>query len=151
MSLFDAYGRAEGAAGLLTARGVDADGWHHTMLAGPDPGPLPVLSIEPGLHRRMTAAARRADGGATLSAASPIRRAEVTATNLHARYRNASPGGLDLLLTAHHARGLTDAGESPVVINVDGAGHLTTAAAVEPYERVADSQAVPLERLSPYI
>ncbi|GGN97422.1 hypothetical protein GCM10010112_89650 [Actinoplanes lobatus] len=192
MSLFDAYAHADGAAGLLLARGVDADGWHYTMLAGPNPGPLPVLSIEPGLHQRMTASARRADGDgdAILSAATPIRRIEVTATNLHARYRTAVPGGLDLLLTAHydgvgdhpglrqpaaadngsgvaviceaarllaaampdgtglsvalldaeetgalgsarHARRLTDAGERPVVVNVDGAGHLNTAAAVE--------------------
>jgi aminopeptidase YwaD len=189
-SLFDAYGHADGAAGLLLARGVDADGWHYTMLAGPDPGPLPVLSLETGLHQRMTAAARRAGHGETLTAVTPIRRIEVTATNLHARYRQAAPGGLDLLLTAHydgvgdhpglrqpaaadngsgvavvceaarllapvlpgdvglsvalldaeetgalgsahHARRLTDAGERPVVINVDGAGHLNTAAAVE--------------------
>ncbi|GIF07338.1 M28 family peptidase [Actinoplanes siamensis] len=101
-SLFDAYGHADGAAGLLLARGVDADGWHYTMLAGPDPGPLPVLSMETGLHQRMTAAARRADHDELLTAAAPIRRTEVTATNLHARYRQASPDGLNLLLTAHY-------------------------------------------------
>ncbi|MFC7535373.1 M28 family metallopeptidase [Actinoplanes sp. GCM10030250] len=189
-SLFDAFGQADGAAGLLLARGVDTDGWHYTMLAGPNPGPLPVLSIETGLHQRMTAATRRAGHGATLTAATPIRRTEVTATNLHARYRHASPGGLDLLLTAHydgvgdhpglrqpaaadngsgvaviceaalllaavlpegiglavalldaeetgalgsahHARRLIAAGDRPAVLNVDGAGHLNTAAAVE--------------------
>lgn len=189
-SLFDAYGHADGAAGLLLARGVDADGWHYTMLAGPNPGPLPVLSIETGLHQRMSAATRRAGHGGTLTAATPIRRTEVTATNLHARYRQPAPGGLDLLLTAHydgvgdhpglrqpaaadngsgvavvsetarllapvlpdgiglsvalldaeetgalgsahHARQLAEAGSRPVVINVDGAGHLNTAAAVE--------------------
>ncbi|GIE36660.1 hypothetical protein Ait01nite_097050 [Actinoplanes italicus] len=190
MSLFDAYGHADGAAGLLLARGVDTDGWHYTMLAGPNPGPLPVLSIETGLHQRMTDAAHRADHDTTLTATTPIRRTEVTATNLHARYRIAAPGGVDLLLTAHydgvgdhpglrqpaaadngsgvavvceaarllaavlpdgiglqvalldaeetgalgsahHARYLTDAGERPLVLNVDGAGHLKTAAAVE--------------------
>jgi aminopeptidase YwaD len=188
--LFDAYGHADGAAGLLLARGVDADGWHYTMLAGPDPGPLPVLSLETGLHQRMTAAGRRANHGETLTAVTPIRRTRVTATNLHARYRQAAPGGLDLLLTAHydgvgdhpglrqpaaadngsgvavvceaarllaqvlppgigfsvalldaeetgalgsahHARRLAGTGERPVVINVDGAGRLNTAAAVE--------------------
>jgi aminopeptidase YwaD len=190
MSLFDAYGHADGAAGLLPARGVDADGWHYTMLAGPNPGPLPVLSVEPGLHQRMTVSARRPGGGALLSAATPIRRTGVTATNLHARYRPVPAGGVDLLLTAHydgvgdhpglrqpaaadngsgvaviceasrllapvlpdgaglsvalldaeetgalgsahHARRLADTGEGPLVINVDGAGHLGTAAAVE--------------------
>ncbi|PWK39784.1 M28 family peptidase [Actinoplanes xinjiangensis] len=190
MGLFDAYGHADGAAGLLLARGVDADGWHYTMLAGPDPGPVPVLSIETGLHQRMTDAVRRADHDTTLTAATPIRRSKVTGTNLYARYRTVAAGGLDLLLTAHydgvgdhpglrqpaaadngsgvavvceaarllagtlpdgiglqvalldaeetgalgsahHARRLTDGGERPAVINVDGAGHLNTAAAVE--------------------
>jgi aminopeptidase YwaD len=190
MNLFDAYGRAGGAAGLLLARGVDADGWHYTKLAGPNPGPLPVLSIEAGLHRRMTDAARRADRETTVTAATPMRRTEVTATNLHARYRAVAAGGPDLLLTAHydgvgdhpglrqpaaadngsgvavvceaarlladalpdgiglqvalldaeetgalgsahHARRLADVGTQPLVINVDGAGHLNTAAAVE--------------------
>ena len=46
MSLFDAYGHADGAAGLLVGRGVDADGWQYTMLAGPNPGPLPVLTLD---------------------------------------------------------------------------------------------------------
>ena len=45
MSLFDAYGHADGALGLLLGRGVDADGWQYTMLAGPNPGPLPILTL----------------------------------------------------------------------------------------------------------
>lgn len=44
MGLFDAYRDTRGAAGLLLRRPVDADGWQFTMLAGPDPGPLPVLT-----------------------------------------------------------------------------------------------------------
>ncbi|MEU4421655.1 M28 family peptidase [Actinoplanes sp. NPDC024001] len=190
MGLFDAYGHADGAAGLLVSRGVDADGWHFTTLAGSGPGPLPVLSVESGLHQRMTDAARRADGGGTLAASTPIRRIDVTGVNLHARYRPARPGGTDLLLTAHydgvgdhpglrqpaaadnasgvavvceaarllapalpdgaglsvalldgeetgalgsahHAQRLVAAGQQPLVINVDGAGHLHQAAAVE--------------------
>jgi hypothetical protein len=190
MGLFDAYGHADGAAGLLVARSVDADGWHFTMLAGPHPGPLPVLSVETGLHQRMTDAARRVSGGGILAASTPIRRVDATGVNLHARYRTARAGGPDLLLTAHydgvgdhpglrqpaaadnasgvaviceaarllapalpkgtglsvalldaeetgalgsahHAGQLAAAEQHPLVINIDGAGHLNQAAAVE--------------------
>lgn len=189
MGLFDAYGHADGAAGLLVGRNVDGDGWHFTMLAGPNPGPLPVLAVETGLHQRMTDATR-ADGGGTLAASTPIRRVDATGVNLHARYRTARTGGPDLLLTAHydgvgdhpglrqpaaadnasgvaviceaarllapalphgtglsvalldaeetgalgsahHAGRLAAAGQQPLVINIDGAGHLNQAAAVE--------------------
>jgi hypothetical protein len=181
MSLFDAYGHAYRAAGLLLPRGVDADGWQYTMLAGPNPGPLPMLTIETALHRRIL------DGGGELTADTPIRRVDVAGTNLHGRIRHAAPGRPELLLTAHYdgvgdhpglrqpaaadnasgvaviyevARLLAPAlpggaglsvvfldGEetgalgsahhaahvttSPLVINVDGAGHLHEAAAVE--------------------
>jgi aminopeptidase YwaD len=100
MSLFDAYGHAfhhtGNAAGLLLPRGVDADGWQFTMLAGPNPGPLPILTIETALHRHLL------DAGGTLTADAPIRRREVTGTNLHTRLRPAAPGRPDLLLTAHY-------------------------------------------------
>ncbi|GIJ63342.1 M28 family metallopeptidase [Virgisporangium aurantiacum] len=181
MSLFDAYGHAYRAAGLLLPRGVDADGWQYTMLAGPNPGPLPILTVETALHRRML------DEGGTLTADAPIRRTDVIGTNLHGRIRSPEPGRTDLLLaahydgvgdhprlrqpaaadnasgvavvcevarllapalpggaglsvalldgeetgalgSAHHAARLTG---SPLVVNVDGAGHLHDAAAVE--------------------
>jgi aminopeptidase YwaD len=183
MSLFDAYGHAYRAAGLLLPRGVDADGWQFTMLAGPGPGPLPILTVETGLHRRMLAGH---DGGPFVANA-PIRRIDVTGTNLHARYHTGEP---ELLLTAHHdgvgdhpglrqpsaadngsgvavaceaarllapalpagvglsvalvdgeevgalgsarhAEDLRDAGAAPLVLNVDGAGRLDGAVAVE--------------------
>jgi aminopeptidase YwaD len=188
MDLAEAYRHASGALGLLVGRSVDGDGWHFTMLAGPRPGPLPVLAIETGLHARIADAART--GGATWSANAPIRRVDVTGTNVHARLRPVVPGGLDLLLTAHydgvgdhpglrqpaaadnasgvavvceaarllamglpgqvglsvalldgeetgalgsahHAAQLAAATGRPVVINVDGAGCLHDAAAVE--------------------
>jgi aminopeptidase YwaD len=40
IDLADAYGQAQGAVGLLVARGVDRDGWQYTMLAGPVAGAL---------------------------------------------------------------------------------------------------------------
>lgn len=92
MSLFTAYGHADGALGLLVARNVDADGWQYTMLAGPDPGPLPVLAVDATTHAAMLAA------GGELTANAPIRRTDVTATNLHGRWS----ASVDVLLTAHY-------------------------------------------------
>ncbi|MET7402248.1 M28 family peptidase [Dactylosporangium sp. NPDC005572] len=187
MTLFDAYGHAQGALGLLLGRGVDADGWQYTMLAGPNPGPLPILTLDTATHRAVHAAAQA--GAGWLAGNAPIRRLDVPAANLHARWR-AGTGGPELLLTAHydgvgdhpglrqpaaadngsgvavvleagrvlaetlpdgiglgialldgeeagalgsahHAAQLRATGAAPLVVNVDGAGHLNTAAAVE--------------------
>ncbi|MEV4545471.1 M28 family metallopeptidase [Micromonospora echinaurantiaca] len=187
MSLFDAYGYAHGATGLLLSRPVDADGWQYTTLAGPDPGPLPALTLDPATHRALLAAAGEQGW---LAADAPLRRLDVTGTNLHATVRRVAPGGPDVLLTAHydgvgdhpglrqpgasdnasgvavvleaarilaaeagdgvglsvalldaeeigalgsarHARRLRAAGADPLVVNVDGAGRLDRAAAVE--------------------
>ncbi|MFC6023668.1 M28 family peptidase [Plantactinospora solaniradicis] len=188
MSLSDGYGHADGAAGLLLSRHVDADGWQFTMLAGTNPGPVPVLTLSTAIHDAVGGAARAGD--AWLAADAPIRRVDVTATNLHGRLRPAAAGHRDLLLTAHfdgvgdhpgvrqpaaadnasgvavvleaarllatalpegaglsvalldgeevgalgaahHATRLAESGADPFVVNVDGAGHLRQAAAVE--------------------
>lgn len=188
MSLFDAYRDAHAAAGLLVRRPVDAEGWQFTMLAGPDPGPLPVLTLDPDTHHAVLAAATA--GGGWLAGATPLRRDDVTGVNIHACLRRPVPAGADLLLTAHydgvgdhpglrlpgasdnatgvavvleaarvlttalpvgaglsvalldgeevgalgsahHAGQLRAAGAAPTVINVDGAGRLDGAAAVE--------------------
>jgi hypothetical protein len=190
MTLFDAYGHAHGSLGLLFGRGVDADGWHYTMLAGPDPGPLPILTLDTATHAALLAAAMT--GGGRLVGNTPIRRLDVTATNLHGSWHTgtSTDRGVELLLTAHydgvgdhpglrqpaaadngsgvavvleaarvlaqhlpetvrlsialldaeeagalgsahHAAQLRSAGAAPLVINVDGAGNLHQAAAVE--------------------
>lgn len=188
MTLFDAYGHADGAAGLLLPRGVDADGWQYTLLAGPNPGPLPILTLTTATHHAVRQAAQ--GGNSWFSANAPIRRVDVTGANLHGRLSPPSVGGVDLLLTAHfdgvgdhpglrqpaaadnasgvavvleaarvlvgvlpegvglsvalldgeevgalgsahHAAKLKATGARPLVINVDGAGHLHQAAGVE--------------------
>jgi aminopeptidase YwaD len=173
---------------LLLARNVDADGWQYTMLAGPDPGHLPVLTLDPVTLAGVLAAATAGRGW--LDANAPIRRLDVPATNIHARLRAAAGGRPDLLLTAHydgvgdhpglrqpaaadnasgvavaleaarvlapalpdgvglsvalldgeeigalgsahHAGQLRRSGAAPLVVNVDGAGRLDDAVAVE--------------------
>lgn len=187
MSLFDAYGHAYRATGLLVPRGVDADGWQFTMLAGPQPGPLPILTIETTLHRRMLTDHDAGPSAGRFEANAPIRRADVTGTNMHARYRSGrtellltahydgvgdhpglrQPGAADngsgvavvceaarvlagslpvgiglavalvdgeevgALGSAHHGQTLRDAGAAPLILNVDGAGRLGGAVAVE--------------------
>jgi hypothetical protein len=90
----------ENAAGLIVVRGADGDGWQYTMLAGPHPGPLPVLTVASDRHRELWDAA--VAGGGWLSANTPIRRRDATATNVHARFRDAMDGRPDMLLTAHY-------------------------------------------------
>ncbi|MET7422190.1 M28 family peptidase [Dactylosporangium sp. NPDC005555] len=189
MTLFDAYGHAHGAVGLLFGRGVDADGWHYTMLAGPNPGPLPILTLDLASHAALHAAT---ETGGWLAGNTPIRRLDVPAVNLHGTWPSAvsTGNGAEVLLTAHydgvgdhpglrqpaaadngsgvavvleaarilarhlpdqvrlsvalldaeeagalgsahHAAQLRQAGVAPLVINVDGAGSLHQAAAVE--------------------
>lgn len=190
MSLFDAYGRADGAVGLLLPRGVDGDGWQYTMLAGPNPGSLPVLTIDSATHTALQVAGTV--DGTWLAANAPVRRLDVTAANLHGHRRATSTRatGVEVLLTAHydgvgdhpglrqpgaadnasgvavvleaarvltsarpdtvglsvafldaeevgalgsahHANHLAQTGGHPLVINVDGVGHLRHAGAVE--------------------
>ncbi|MEU7711658.1 M28 family peptidase [Micromonospora chalcea] len=100
MSLFDAYRDTNRAAGLLVRRPVDAEGWQFTMLAGPDPGPLPVLTLDPDTHHAVLTAATA--GGGWLAGATPLRRDDVTGANIHACLRQPAPAGADLLLTAHY-------------------------------------------------
>ncbi|MEU4555403.1 peptidase M28-like protein [Micromonospora violae] len=96
----DAARAAQGAAGLLVSRAVDADGWQYTVLAGPDPGPLPILTLNASTHHAMLVAATTGEGWC--SANTPLRRRDVTGTNIHARFAAAAPDGIEVLLTAHY-------------------------------------------------
>ncbi|MFI5913373.1 M28 family metallopeptidase [Dactylosporangium sp. NPDC051541] len=182
MTVFDAYGHSHGAVGLLFGRGVDADGWHYTMLAGPNPGPLPILTLDTATHAALHNTA--VGGGGWLAGNAPIRRLDVPAANVHGTWPDGT--GVEVLLTAHydgvgdhpglrqpaaadngsgvavvletarilagslrlsvalldaeetgalgsahHATRLRAGGGAPLVVNVDGAGNLHQAAAVE--------------------
>lgn len=189
MSVAEAYRHAEGAVGLLLSRGVDGDGWQYTMLAGPDPGPLPILTLDPATHDAARHAAGEA-GYAWWQASTPIRRVDVDAANLCGRWPARADPAVEVLLTAHydgvgdlpglrqpgaadnasgvavlleaaqllssappqqlalsvalldaeevgalgsahHATRLREAGGYPLVVNMDGAGRLAGAVAVE--------------------
>ncbi|WP_426513939.1 hypothetical protein ACPPVO_26970 [Dactylosporangium sp. McL0621] len=108
MTLFAAYGHAHGALGLLVPRGVDADGWRYTIRTGPNPGPLPILTLDTGIHAEVARAA--AAGDAWLAGSTPIRRLDRPGVNRHGRWRSGTAP--ELLLTAQ----ADDAGGVAVVL-----------------------------------
>src|SRR5258707_1077679 len=74
------------------------------MLAGPNPGPLPILTLDTDTHTALHQAA--VAGGGWLAGNTPIRRLDVPATNLHGGWRG--PGG-----PATRPGGLPRAGPPP--------------------------------------
>jgi len=122
MRLFDAFGHAHGALGLLVGRGVDADGWRYTGMSGPNPGPLAILTLDTAVHAELGSTA-----GAWLRANAPIRRLDRAAANLHG-------SGSPLMLTAH-------AGEAAAVAVVLEAARVLAADAGRPSVALLDGPA----------
>lgn len=175
------------AAGLVSVRGLDGEGWMPAIVAGPTPGPLPALSVAPALHRRLLGAADAGVGW--LEADAPLQTLTARAANLYATAPASSwspdvlltahfdgvgddpgtrmpaasdnatgvavvceaatiwaalaPAGLNVSIalldaeetgaagSAHHATELLQAQANPAVVNIDGAGQLHEAVAVE--------------------
>jgi aminopeptidase YwaD len=88
---------ANGALGILVPRGTDAAGWMPKMIAGPAPGPLPILAVHRDLHEQM----RVVFGQATVTASIPLRTVDATGANVLATFRPPRPDALSVLLTAH--------------------------------------------------
>ncbi|WP_219509246.1 M28 family metallopeptidase [Nonomuraea ceibae] len=82
---------AQGAAGVLIARGADAEGWMPKMIAGPPTRGVPILAVRADLHRRLadTAAERLVQ----VTASTPLRRLDTHGLNVHAHFpRDGKPG-----------------------------------------------------------
>lgn len=47
---------AQGAAGVLTVRGTDADGWMPKMIAGPPARAVPLIAVRPEVHGHLAEA-----------------------------------------------------------------------------------------------
>jgi hypothetical protein len=90
---------AAGAVGLLVPRGTDAAGWMPKMIAGPPPGPLPVLSLRTDLHRHLVDAI--STGPVRVTASVPLRTVQAHGTNLYAVFREPADTAVSVLLTAH--------------------------------------------------
>ncbi|MEU4512425.1 M28 family peptidase [Nonomuraea wenchangensis] len=102
-----ACGRAEahGAAGVLTARGTDAEGWMPKMIAGPAPRAVPIIALRTDRHARLADAL--AAGPVRVTGAMPLRQVAADGHNVHARFPASSQAGCAgtgprVLLTAHY-------------------------------------------------
>ncbi|WP_336209548.1 M28 family metallopeptidase [Nonomuraea sp. LPB2021202275-12-8] len=97
---------AEGAVGVLMARGVDEGGWMPKMIAGPTVRAVPVIGMRTDLHRHL---ADTLAGGGTpaqvqVTGSIPLRSVATEGLNVHARLPSTGrhvPGVARVLLTAH--------------------------------------------------
>ncbi|MEU0486080.1 M28 family peptidase, partial [Streptosporangium sp. NPDC006013] len=90
---------AEGAVGVLMARGTDAEGWMPKMIAGPPSRAVPILGVRADLHQQM--ADTLATTPVQVTASVPLRQIGAEGLNVHARLPNAGRGGPRVLLSAH--------------------------------------------------
>ncbi|MEU5864026.1 M28 family peptidase [Nonomuraea sp. NPDC047529] len=99
--------RAEvrGAAGVLTARGTDAEGWMPKMIAGPATRAVPIIALRTDLHARLADAL--AISPVQVTGSMPLRQISTDGHNVHARFPASSHArdvgtGPRVLLTAHY-------------------------------------------------
>ncbi|NUR91646.1 MAG: M28 family peptidase, partial [Nonomuraea sp.] len=91
---------AQGAAGVLTARGTDAEGWMPKMIAGPAARRVPVIALRTEVHARLAEALSARPVQVTGSM--PLRRITTRGQNVNARFPHLAQGGVRVLLTAHY-------------------------------------------------
>ncbi|WP_405144351.1 M28 family metallopeptidase [Sphaerisporangium sp. NBC_01403] len=72
---------AEGAVGVLMARGTDAEGWMPKMIAGPALRAVPVIGVRTDLHQQLADAVIA--GGVRVTASMPLRPIATTGVNVH--------------------------------------------------------------------
>ncbi|GGT43450.1 M28 family metallopeptidase [Nonomuraea spiralis] len=93
---------AHGAAGVLTARGTDAEGWMPKMIAGPAPRAVPIIALRTDRHASLADAL--AAGPVQVTGSMPLRQVTAEGHNVHARFPHAGGAGSGprVLLTAHY-------------------------------------------------
>ncbi|MFF0312213.1 M28 family metallopeptidase [Streptosporangium sp. NPDC004379] len=96
---------AHGAAGVLAARGTDAEGWMPKMIAGPAPRAVPIIALRTDLHARLADAL--AVGPVQVTGSMPLRQVAADGRNVCARFPASSRAGgagsgTRVLLTAHY-------------------------------------------------
>ncbi|WP_231510167.1 M28 family metallopeptidase [Streptosporangium roseum] len=102
---------AEGAVGVLMARGTDADGWMPKMIAGPGRRAVAVIGVRTDLHRQLADAL--VSGEVRVRASMPLRTVSAGGVNVHGHLPlrldgldgldgpDGSAGGPQVLLSAH--------------------------------------------------
>ncbi|MEU9831778.1 M28 family peptidase [Streptosporangium sp. NPDC048047] len=96
---------AQGAAGVLTARGADAEGWMPKMIAGPAVRAVPIIALRTDRHAHLAGAL--AAGQVQVTGSMPLWQVATDGRNVCARFPHAShaggvQGGPRILLTAHY-------------------------------------------------
>ncbi|MEV3984490.1 M28 family peptidase [Nonomuraea sp. NPDC049758] len=93
---------AHGAAGVLTARGADAEGWMPKMIAGPAPRAVPIIALRADRHAHLADALAAAK--VQVTASMPLRQISTDGHNVHARFSHAGGEGSGprVLLAAHY-------------------------------------------------
>ncbi|MGW4476086.1 hypothetical protein ACWENQ_41010 [Nonomuraea sp. NPDC004354] len=75
---------AQSAAGVLTVRGTDTDGWMPKMIAGPPARAVPIIAVHPEVHWHL---AEALDGGPVqVTGSMPLRQITTRAPNVYARF-----------------------------------------------------------------
>ncbi|MFC4533098.1 M28 family metallopeptidase [Sphaerisporangium dianthi] len=97
---------AEGAVGVLMARGIDEGGWMPKMIAGPAVRAVPVIGVRTDLHRYLadTLSEREAPTQLQVTGSIPLRSVAAEGRNVYARLPNTgrrTSGVPRVLLTAH--------------------------------------------------
>ncbi|MGR6924354.1 hypothetical protein ACU635_59705 [[Actinomadura] parvosata] len=82
---------AHGAAGVLTVRGTDADGWMPKMIAGPPARVVPIIAGRPEVHRRLGEALD--NGLVQMTGSMPLRQITTRGRNIYARFPRTETGG----------------------------------------------------------
>ncbi|MFB4294662.1 M28 family metallopeptidase [Nonomuraea sp. ATR24] len=94
---------AHGAAGVLTVRGADAEGWMPKMIAGPPTRQVPVIALHTEVHAHLAEAL--ADGPVQVTGSMPLRQITTRGHNVHARFPHPAQGDASrvrVLLSAHY-------------------------------------------------
>ncbi|MFF4198866.1 M28 family metallopeptidase [Nonomuraea sp. NPDC001831] len=93
---------AHGAAGVLTARGTDAEGWMPKMIAGPAARAVPIIAVHPDRHAHLSAA--MAAGPVQVTGSMPLRQVGADGHNVRARFPHSGVGDghVRVLLSAHY-------------------------------------------------
>jgi hypothetical protein len=97
---------AQGAAGVLTVRGTDTDGWMPKMIAGPPARAVPIIAVRPEVHGHLAEALH--GGPVQVTGSMPLRQVATRGCNVYARFPRKETDG---------HQGSAGHGDGPVGVN----------------------------------
>ncbi|MET8987804.1 M28 family peptidase [Nonomuraea wenchangensis] len=82
---------AHSAAGVLTVRGTDTEGWMPKMIAGPPARRVPVIAVRPEVHGHLAAALH--GGPVQVTGSMPLRQVATRGCNVYAHFPRIETSG----------------------------------------------------------